>query len=132
MIQERKAIRVTWEDVSALIQSAIQAILDKDFVCKAKSDDYNYWSTSFMERRMMMSEVFTILEQLEATEEQRLDSLPEQEEWTESVDCIGMSAGSLLLSYALNKSWKEEYITDEALWLLDVTPKATNDKGGNT
>jgi len=81
---------------------------------------------------MMMSEVFMIFEGLEATAEQRDDSLPEQEEWTESVDCIGMSASSLLLSYALNKSWKEEYITDEALWLLDVTPKATNDKGGNT
>ena len=123
MIQERKAIRVTWEDVSALIQSAIQAILDKDFVCKAKSDDYNYWSTSFMERRMMMSEVFQIFEQLNASAEQRQDSLPEQEEWTDSVDCIGMSASSLLLSHGLRMTWKEEYISDDALWLLDVKSK---------
>ena len=64
-----------------------------------------------------------IFEGLEATAEQRDDSLPEQEEWTESVDCIGMSASSLLLSYALKKTWKEEYISEDALWLLDVQSK---------
>lgn len=123
MIQEVRAIRITWDDVSEQIQSALQSILDKPFTCKARDDDYNYWSTIFLDRRMMMSEVFMIFEGLEATAEQRDDSLPEQEEWTESVDCIGMSASSLLLSYALKKTWKEEYISDDALWLLDVKSK---------
>lgn len=123
MIQEVRAIRITWDDVSEQIQSALQSILGKPFTCKAREDDYNYWSTIFLDRRMMMSEVFMIFEGLEATAEQRDDSLPEQEEWTESVDCIGMSASSLLLSYALKKNWKEEYISDDALWLLDVKSK---------
>ena len=124
MIQETKAMRVPWDDVSEQIQSALQSILGKPFTRKARDDDYNYWSTIFLDRRMMMSEVFMIFEGLEATAEQRDDSLPEQEEWTESVDCIGMSASSLLLSYALKKTWKEEYISDDALWLLDVKSKA--------
>ena len=123
MIQEVRAIRITWDDVSEQIQSALQSILGKPFTYKARDDDYNYWSTIFLDRRMMMSEVFMIFEGLEATAEQRDDSLPEQEEWTESVDCIGMSASSLLLSYALRMTWKEEYISDDALWLLDVKSK---------
>ncbi len=128
MIQELKAIRVTWDEASVLIQSAAHSILGIQISCKAKSDDYNYWSTLFTDRRMMMSEVFQIFEQLNASTEQRQDSLPEQEEWTESVDCIGMSASSLLLSHALRMTWKEEYIGEDALWLLDVTPKANDDK----
>lgn len=128
MIQESVAIRVTWDDVSDLIRSAVQSILGIHITCKAKCDDYNYWSTVFKDRRMMMSEVFTIFEKLEATAEQRQDSLPEQDEWTASVDCLGMSASSLLLSYALKKTWKEEYISEDALWLLDIAPKATNEK----
>ena len=128
MIQESVAIRVTWDDVSELIRSAVQSILGIHIICKSKCDDYNYWSTGFKDRRMMMSEVFTIFEKLEATAEQRQDSLPEQDEWTASVDCLGMSASSLLLSHALNKTWKEEYMTDDALWLLDVIPKANDEK----
>ena len=121
MIQETKAIRVTWEEASELIQSAVKSILCIQITCKARYDDCNYWSTVFKDRRMMMSEVFNIFEKLEATTEQRQDSLPDQEEWTASVDCLGMSASSLLLSYALNRTWKEEYMTADALWLLDVT-----------
>lgn len=127
MIQEVKAIRITWDEASVMIQDAVRSILGTPILCKAKSDDYNYWSTLFENKRMMMSEVFQIFEQLNASAEQRQDSLPEQEEWTDSVDCIGMSASSLLLSHGLRMTWKEEYISDDALWLLDITPKATNE-----
>lgn len=127
MIQEVKAIRITWDEASVMIQDAVRSILGTQILCKAKSDDYNYWSTLFENKRMMMSEVFQIFEQLNASAEQRQDSLPEQEEWTDSVDCIGMSASSLLLSHGLRMTWKEEYISDDALWLLDITPKATNE-----
>lgn len=128
MIQEVKAIRITWDEASVMIQDAVRSILGTQILCKAKSDDYNYWSTLFENKRMMMSEVFQIFEHLNASAEQRQDSLPEQEEWTDSVDCIGMSASSLLLSHGLRMTWKEEYISDDALWLLDITPKATNEK----
>lgn len=123
MIQEVRAIRITWDEVSVMIQEAVRSILGTQILCKAKSDDYNYWSTLFENKRMMMSEVFQIFEQLNASAEQRQDSLPEQEEWTDSVDCIGMSASSLLLSHGLRMTWKEEYISDDALWLLDVKSK---------
>lgn len=128
MIQEVKAIRITWDEASVMIQDAVRSILGTQILCKAKSDDYNYWSTLFENKRMMMSEVFQIFEHLNASAEQREDSLPEQEEWTDSVDCIGMSASSLLLSHGLRMTWKEEYISDDALWLLDITPKAINEK----
>ena len=121
MIQEVKTIRVTWEDASSLIQAAVQSILGTPFMCKARCNDYNYWSTMFLDRRIMMSEAYAIFEKLKATNEQINTSLPDQEERTMSVDCLGMPISSLLLSFALNRTWKEECVTEDALWLLNVS-----------
>ena len=130
MMQEVKAMRITWEDVSSLIQSAVQSILGTQFMCKARCNDYNYWSTMFLDRRIMMSEAYAIFEKLKATNEQINTSLPCQEERAMSVDSLGMPASSLILSYALNRTWKEECVTEDALWLLDVStvPKNTEDE----
>lgn len=114
------AIHLSWEEASEMIQLELDRILGYPISCRAQKDDMYYWCAVFPDTRMLMSDVFKVFETLNATVEQRVDSIPTPEDRMISVDCLGMAVCELLLQDWLQCKWEETHIGDDALWLLDV------------
>ena len=55
---------------------------------------------------------------LQASENERIDSLPPISEHPIGVSCIGMSASELLLRRHLGFQWEALHIDDDYLWVL--------------
>ena len=119
-IKKLAAVRLTWEETSEMIQLELDRILGYPISCRAQKDDMYYWCAVFPDTRMLMSDVFKVFETLNATVEQRVDSIPTPEDRMISVDCLGMAVCELLLQHGLQCKWEETHIGDDALWLLDV------------
>lgn len=117
-MNEVKAIRFTWQELSENLQTEVEAILERKITCRAKADDESYWCIGFPDGRIPMSEIYRILESLQASENERIDSLPPISEHPIGVSCIGMSASELLLRRHLGFQWEALHIDDDYLWVL--------------
>ena len=117
-MNEAKALKLTWDVVSQKLQSEIEGILERKLLCVAKPDDEYYWCVGFPEGRIPLSELFTILETINASEIERIDSVPPESDHPTDVSCLGMSASELLLRRSLGYQWETIHIEDDALWVL--------------
>ena len=101
-MNEVKAFKLSWEEISQKIQPEIEAILGR----------------RFPEGRIPLSELFKILEAVHASEQERIDSVPPESDNAVDVSCLGMSASELLLRRCLGYQWETMHIEDDALWIL--------------
>lgn len=118
MIQTPKALKITWNTLSEMLQTEMQKILGRDICCEAKPDDDCYWCIGFPMERMPMSDLFRVLEVLEATPKEQVDSIPSASDHAETVSCLGMGASELLLSRCLGYQWQSLHIEDDCVWVL--------------
>lgn len=121
MLHTPKALRITWTELSGIMQTEIEKILGREILCEAAPDDDCYWAVSFPTERLPLAELYRILDDLAATPKQRIDSVPAQNDHVESVDCIGMDAGKLLLRRHLGYTWQALHIDEEFMWVLGET-----------
>ena len=117
-MSETKALKFSWDEVSQKLQPEIEAILGRRFLCVAKPDDEYYWCVAFPEGRIPLSDLFKILEAINASERERIDSVPPERDHPVDVSCLGMSASELLLRRCLGYQWETIHIKDDALWIL--------------
>ena len=75
-MNEVKAFKFSWDEISQKIQPEIEAILGRKILCVAKPDDEYYWCVGFPEGRIPLSNLFKILEAINASEHERIDSVP--------------------------------------------------------
>ena len=62
--------------------------------------------------------MYRILESVNASKEERIDSLPDENDYVVDVNCLGMSVSELLLRRSLGYQWETIHIEDDALWVL--------------
>lgn len=117
-MNEVKAFKLSWDEISEKIQPEIEAILGRKILGVAKPDDEYYWCVGFPEGRIPLSELFKILEAIHASEQERIDSVPPESYNAVDVSCLGMSASELLLRRCLGYQWETMHIEDDALWIL--------------
>ena len=119
-INKVTAIRLTWQEVSDLIQHELEKILGYRIICRTQKEDAYYWCACFTDMRMQLSDVYKVIEIVGATHTQCVDSIPAPEDHVTDVNCLGMAVCELLLQYGLHHKWEETHIGDGALWLLNV------------
>ena len=117
-MSETKALKFSWDEVSQKLQPEIEAILGRRILCVSKPDDEYYWCVAFPEGRIPLSDLFKILEAINASERERIDSVPPERDHPVDVSCLGMSASELLLRRCLGYQWETIHIKDDALWIL--------------
>ena len=117
-MSETKALKFSWDEVSQKLQPEIEAILGRKILGVAKPDDEYYWCVAFPEGRIPLSDLFKILEAINASERERIDSVPPERDHPVDVSCLGMSASELLLRRCLGYQWETIHIKDDALWIL--------------
>lgn len=119
MLHTPKALQMIWKEVAAIMELELEKILGRKIVCEAGMDDYDcYWAVSFPQERLSMSELYKILDDINATPKQRVDSIPPQDEQSDGVNCIGMDVGKLLLRRHLGYTWQAMHMDDQYMWVL--------------
>ena len=118
MIGPVKAIKLSWAQVSDCISEEVSKILGRRVVCESRWNDYCYWATMIAGKRIPIEELYTILDDVDANDAQRGDSLPESAERTHTVGEIGMDVSELLLERHFGYKWETTHIEEDNLWLL--------------
>lgn len=119
MLHNPKALQMTWPEVSEIIESEIEKILGRKIACEAAPDNYDcYWAVSFPNERLSMADLYKLLDDIDATPEQRMDSVPPQSDHVDSVNSIGMDASKLLLRRYIGYTWQALHVEEEYLWVL--------------
>ena len=127
MYETVKAIKLPWNTVSECIGLEVSKILGRDIVCKANVDDYDYWAAQFLGERIPLSELYKLMETVNAGEEARNESLPESARKQFSAKEVGLGVAELLLGRHLGLTWTAIYLDEQHLWLLEVKEVVQNE-----
>lgn len=117
-IEKNTAIRLPWKTVAQIVEKELETILSRKVQCETHLDDDTYWTIIFPAERISISELYKILESINADEEQRSDAVPSEFECVSSVKCLGMGTSRLLLSKHFGYQWEYEHLEETSLWLL--------------
>ena len=120
MYETVKAFKLPWNTVSHLVGLEVSKILGRNIVCKANMDDHDYWAAQFVDERIPLSELYKLMETVNADEKARNESLPESTRTQSSAKEVGLGVAELLLSRHLGVNWTAFYLDKQHLWLLDV------------
>lgn len=115
---EKKALKLPWAVAAEIASVEIEKIIGRRINCTGSMDDLDYWCFGFREDRMLMSEVYKILETIGATEKQRIECLPAESDHMTSVNGLGMSVCTILLQRQLGYQWECEHLDEDGIWLL--------------
>ena len=103
--------------VSNYIQNEISEILGRKIVCSTNVESNDYWGVRIVDERLSLADIKKLLSSVNADDRTVEETLPED---AKSTQYLGMRLSSELLKKALKAVWKEEYVTEKALWLIDV------------
>ena len=98
MYETVKAFKLPWNTVSHLIGLEVSKILG----------------------RIPLSELYKLMETVNADEKARDESLPESTRTQSSAKEVGLGVAELLLSRHLGVNWTAFYLDKQHLWLLNV------------
>lgn len=118
MAKEFKGLILTWDKVSKLISKSIKQILKKGINCKAKMDDYDYWTVSFKEQPLLTEDIEQMLNFFKVNEENFKNCMPE--EGKKDVRDFDMMLAEFLLGKQLGCSWEKSIPYEDKLVLLNV------------
>lgn len=103
--------------VSYYLQKLISEVLERKIVCATKVESNDYWGIVIVNNKLSLSDLRKLLSYVNADDKTVEGTMPED---SKSTRYLGMLLSSKLLKKALNASWQEEYVTEKALWLIDV------------
>lgn len=116
---EKKALQLSWHEVSFAIQQEIESILHKDVPCEASWDDESYWSVIFTRECLSVSEIRCLIESVGSSPKLLIENVENSEE--PYPYGIGMMLSHVLLKRNLGFSWEAEVVTEDSLTLVGIT-----------
>lgn len=122
-----QAIKMPWKKVSECISLEVSQILGRKLVCKTSIDDHDYWAAQILGERIPLSELFKVMETVNASEDARNESLPESAKKESSAREFGLSVSELLLSRHLGLTWTAFYLDEQHLWLPETKEVVQNE-----
>lgn len=128
MSDKFNGLKLTWEEVPMGVSCEIFRILGRNLNCAAHADDYDYWGVRIEDERIPLSELFRLMESVDAGERVRKESLPESTCKSASSGELGMGMSDLLLRRHYECSWETVHIDEQNLWLLGVREDNSDEK----
>lgn len=115
------AVKMSWDMAAEMARQELTKILEREIKkCTAKLYERTYWNVQFSHDRITLEELDKVLDALHATEEQREDSIPPEEDHQTSVDGLGMDASELLIYRFMGYQAERTAIFENEIWLLGV------------
>lgn len=115
---EKKALQLSWQEVSFAIQQEIESILHKDVPCEASWDDESYWSVIFTRDRLSVSEIRCLIESVGSSKKLLIENVEDSED--PYPPGIGMMLSHVLLKRNLGFLWETEVVTENSLTFVGV------------
>lgn len=112
-----QSIKLDWCEIGCLAGQLISDILDRPMRCNGNPDDYDFWTVVAVEERFSLEDLQKLLDYVDANDEMRRVTIPEDSDSTYSLD---MELSAALLRKCLNTDWREEHISKDGLWLMGV------------
>lgn len=113
----KNAIRLSWSEVSSILNKIITSQLDRQVSCNARLDDTGYWSISLNDGYFTVDELKILLDFIDADLDTRYYCLPPDSDTSRSVS---MNVAERLLSIELGTTWEHISICREGLWLIGI------------
>lgn len=107
--------RVAW-----YLGNLLSALLGREITCTAQSEDGCYWGVRAVNDRFSNSEVIGLIQYVGGDATMIRCSIPPDSNSSKS---ISMELCEALLKHVLKLEWKQEFITEDALWLLGDWPE---------
>ena len=117
-ISERRAVRLSWDEVCGIVSDEIEDILRLHVQCRINVAEGSFWDVTFIGCRLPVPKLCRLLQVTQATPEDWEDTLPD--EGGVDVDGIGIVLAEKLISRHLNLTWEHHLITEDSLWLIGV------------
>lgn len=112
------AVRLSWKMVAGMAEKELTKILGREIKCTAQLYGKAFWNVQFPNDRIPLEELDVILDALQATKEQREDSIPPVEDHQTYVDGLGMDASELLIYRFMGYQAERVALFQDELWLL--------------
>lgn len=87
----------------------------------------SFWDATFIDYRLPLPKLCQILQTTQATPEDWEEALPD--EGVMDVNGIGMVLCEKLIGRNLKFTWEHHLITEDSLWLIDVTESKNQEAG---
>lgn len=113
---EKRAVKLTWDDVCQIVSENLKAILGIETDCKATYVENEYWDVSFVSYRLPLQKLCQLLHEVRAAPSDWEDALPD--EAMPTVPCLGMALSEKLLTRHLQITWEHSLIVADGLWLV--------------
>ena len=111
------SLKIELGKVSYYIQKLLSEVLGRKFVCSTKVESTDYWCIYLVNSKFSLSELKKLLSFVNADDRTVEETFLEE---AKSTRYLGMRLSSKLLKKALGADWKEEYVTEKSLWIIDV------------
>lgn len=112
------AVRISWKSVAEMAEKELTKILGRKIKCTAQLYGKTFWNVQFPYERMSLEELNIVLNALQATKEQREDSIPPEEDHQTDVDGLGMDASLLLIYKFMDFQAERVALFEDEIWLL--------------
>lgn len=114
------ALKISMEEVSSYLGNLLSALLGRKIICQTFYEEECYWSISAVNDRFSSTEIMQLILYVGGDHEMIQCNIPTESDTRRSLDVDLCNA---LLRRALNLEWKEEFLTEEAIWLIGDWPK---------
>ena len=117
-ISERRAVRLSWDEVRGVVSDEIKDILGLQIQCRINVVEGSFWDVIFISQRLPLPKLCQLLQVTQATPEDWEDDLPD--EGGVDVNGIGIVLAEKLIGRHLKLTWEHHLITEDSLWLVGV------------
>ena len=126
-IFERRAVRLSWDEVCGIMSDEINEILGLQIQCRVNVVEGSFWDATFIGQRLPLPKLCQLLQATQATPEDWEDALPD--EGGVDVNSIGIVLAEKLIGRHLNLAWEHHLITEDSLWLVGVDECSDQESG---
>lgn len=110
----QKTLKLSWDNVAAMIALELCNLIGCKAQCVAVSDDTDYWCAT-VSGRMSAVEIAEILDRIKAPYETRIEAIPQDSKDTKS---LGMDLSTRLLKRRLGIDWEDYFFNEGGMYIV--------------
>ena len=126
-MRDTDALELSWCEVYSIVTEEVETILGVRIQCRINVVASSFWDVTFINYRLPLPKLCQLLQETQATSEDWEDALPDEGEI--DVNGIGIVLAEKLIGRNLKFTWEHHLITEDSLWLIDVTESKNQEAG---
>ena len=118
-VESLNTLKLELSRVAWYIGNLLSALLGRQIECTAQAEDDGYWSVAAVNDRFTNAEIISLINYVEGDASMIRHCIPTDSNSSRS---LGMDLCEALLKHILKLQWDQEFVTQDALWLIGRWP----------